>query len=165
MHLRRWLWNARFLSDKQRIEYFPPFWLMRLKVLEIADDWRTVRIRLPLTWISKNMGGSLFGGFQASLADIVPAMACVHRFPGYSVWTRALKLDFQHEGSTHLELRFGFPPELEQKIQFELGSKGRSTPSFSYGYYLANGRLCTEVTAIVAIRPKGYKKPMKGEPA
>ncbi len=165
MSLRTILWNTRLLSDEQRLQWFPPFWLMRLKVLEIADDWRTVRIRLPLTWISRNMGGGLFGGFQASLADIVPAMACVHAFPEYSVWTRSLKLDFQHEGSTNLELRFRFPPELEQKIRAELDGKRRSTPTFVYGYYLASGMLCTEVTATVAIRPKGYKKPVTGDPA
>ena len=63
---------------------------MRIKVLEISDDWRTVRIRLPLNAMSRNPGGVMFGGYQAALADPIAALACARVFPGYSVWTRAM---------------------------------------------------------------------------
>ena len=123
---RQWIWRAPFLSDAKRIEWFPPFWLMRIKVLELSGNWRVVRIRLPRTWISKNSGGSIFGGFQASLADPIAAMACVRMFPGFSVWTRSLALDFQLEGNTDLELRFDFSPEHQIQIQiFESGRMGQ----------------------------------------
>ena len=160
---RQWIWRAPFLSDARRIEWFPPFWLMRIKVLELSGNWRVVRIRLPRTWISKNSGGSIFGGFQASLADPIAAMACVRMFPGFSVWTRSLALDFQSEGNTDLELRFDFSPEQEALIRDELESKGRSTPMFEYAYFSADGNRCTLVKSSVAIRPKGYRKPGKGE--
>jgi hypothetical protein len=49
-------------------------------------------------------------------------------------------------------------PEQEAAIAAELKAKGRSTPSFDYGYYLADGSLCTLIKNTVAIRPKGYVK-------
>ena len=55
---------------------------MRIKVLEIADDWRTVRILLPLNARSRNPGGVMFGGYQAALADPIAALACARVFPG-----------------------------------------------------------------------------------
>lgn len=146
------------MSDAKRIEWFPPFWMMRIKVLELSEGWRNTRIKLPNNWISRNAGGGIFGGFQASLADPIAAMACVRVFPNYSVWTRRLTLDFQHEGNTDLELRFRFLPEQEDAIREELRTKGRSTPSFEYGFYLDDGSLCTVVHATIAIRPKGYSK-------
>jgi len=161
MNIRRLIWTTPLLSEKKRLEWYPPLWMMRIKVLELSDDWRHVRIRLPQTWLSRNRGGSLFGGFQACLADPIAAMACVKLFPDRAVWTRALALDFQIEGNSDLELRFRFPAEQEQRIQQELETKGRSTPRFEYGYYRADGRLCTRIEATVAIRPKGYKKPVK----
>jgi hypothetical protein len=133
MNLRRLIWNSRWLTDKQRIEWYPGFWLMRLKVLEISPCWHTVRILLRHSWIATNAGGSLFGGFQACLADPIAAMSCAKLFPGYSVWTRSLHLDFRHEG--------------------------RSTPEFTYAFYQSDGALCTEIRARIAIRPKGYKAP------
>ena len=158
MNLSRFIRRAWFLSEHKRLEYFPAFWLMRIRVLEISDNWRTVRIRLPLTQISRNMGGFMFGGFQASLADPVAALACARNFPGYSVWTRTLKLDFLHEGRTDLELRFRFDPQQEEEIRRELAQRGRSNPVFEFGYYLADGTLCTRILNTVAIRPQGYRK-------
>ncbi|MGR9051732.1 MAG: PaaI family thioesterase [Gammaproteobacteria bacterium] len=158
MNLRRIIWHSPWLTDAQRIEWYPAFWLMRIRVLELSPCWRTVRILLPHSWIATNTGGSLFGGFQACLADPIAAMSCMKVFPGYSVWTRSLHLDFLHEGTTDMELRFTMPPERERQIRHELEVKGRSTPQFEYGYYLQDGRLCTVIKARIAIRPKGYKK-------
>ena len=161
MNLRRFIWNTRLISDRKRIESFPAFWLMRIKVLELDPDWRHIRIRLPHSWIATNIGGSLFGGFQACLADPIAAMACMKIFPGYAIWTRSLSLDFREQGLSDLELRFEIAPETEQKIREELARKGRSTPLFEYAYYQTDGSLCTLVRTTVAIRPAGYKKELK----
>ncbi len=163
MNIVQQLRRLRFLSDRRRLELFPPFWLMRIRVLELAPDWSVARIRLPLTALSRNLGGSMFGGYQASLADPIAALACARRFPRYSVWTRALRLDFRHEGRTHLELRFAFDSGLAEHIEGELKTKGRSTPTFHFGFYDSDGTLCTHVENTVAIRQKGYKKPRKEE--
>lgn len=141
------------------MELYPPWWLMRIKVLEISPDWRRVRIRLPLNVFSRNFGGTMFGGAQASLADPIAAIACARVLPGYSVWTRAMTLDFLHEGAGDLELRFSFDATLEAAIRAELAAEGRSTPRFEYGYYLTDGTCCTIVHNTVAIRAKGYRKP------
>ncbi len=145
--------------DARRMELYPPFFLMRVKVLAIDDGWRHIRIRLPLNAFSRNLGGGMFGGYQASLADPIPALACARVFPGYSVWTRALRVDFEHAGHDDLELRFDFPPEQEAAIAAELARDGRSTPTFEFGYYLPDGTRCTLLHNTVAIRPKGYRKP------
>ena len=158
MGLLRLIANLKFLPEARRLELYPPFFMMRVKVLEISDGWRTVRIRLPLNSVSRNPGGVMFGGYQASLADPVAAIACARVFPGYSVWTRAMTIDFQKGGNTDLELRFQFGKEQEAAIAEELKAKGRSTPTFEYGYHLTDGSLCTLIRNTVAIRPKGYRK-------
>jgi acyl-coenzyme A thioesterase PaaI-like protein len=158
MGLLRILANLKFLPEPRRLELYPPFFMMRVKILEVRDDWRYVRIRLPLNSISRNPGGVMFGGYQASLADPIAALACARVFPGYSVWTRAMSVDFQKGGSTDLELRFEMSREQETAVAAELKAKGRATPTFEYGYYLTDGSLCTLVRNTVAIRPKGYVK-------
>jgi len=149
------------LSERRRLELYPPFRQMRVKVVELSSDGRRIRLRLPLTRLSRNPGGSMFGGYQAALADPVAPIACVRLFPGHSVWTRHLEVDFRHEGTTDLELRFAFPPPLETRIRRELQEQGRSTPSFDYAFYRVDGTLCTQVRCTVAIRRKGYRKPIQ----
>ena len=149
----------RLIGAKKRrdIEWFPPWWTLGIRVLENRDNWRQVRIRLPLGYFTRNLGGQMFGGSQACLADPVAAIACAHIFPEYSVWTRALTIDFRAIGNSDLELRFDFDPAQEARIREELAASGRSNPVFEFGFYRADGVLCTHVTNTVAIRPKGYK--------
>jgi acyl-coenzyme A thioesterase PaaI-like protein len=157
MNILRIMRGLSFLSPRKRLEWYPPFWLMRVKVLELAEDWSTVRLRLPLTAFSRNMGDCMFGGYQAALADPIAALACVKRYPGYEVWTRAMNIDFIAVGNSDLELRFEFDPAIDKQIRDELTARGRSTPKFEYGYFRQDGKQCSRVINTVAIRPEGYK--------
>ncbi|HET7396283.1 MAG TPA: DUF4442 domain-containing protein [Gammaproteobacteria bacterium] len=158
MGLLRFIANLRFLSEARRLELYPPFLVMRIKILEMSDNWRHIRIRLPLNAFSRNLGGTMFGGSQAALADPIAALACARVFPGYSVWTRAMALDFRKGGDTDLELRFDLSPGQEAAIAAELAANGRATPTFEYGFYLQDGTQCSLIRNTVAIRPKGYVK-------
>lgn len=158
LNMLKLLRRARFLSTRRRVEWYPPFWLMRVKVIELDENWDRVRLRLPLNAFSRNLGNSMFGGYQAAVADPIAAIAAAKQFPGYSVWTRSLYLDFEHPGDTDLELRFDFDPQTKAQIRRELAEKGRSTPEFEYGLYRADGVRCSAVHCRVAIRPRGYRK-------
>ena len=162
VNLLRLIRRLSFLSDARRLELYPPFWLMRVKVLELAPDWSVVRLRLPLNMVSRNMGDTMFGGWQAALADPVAALACAKRFPGHDVWTRRLELDFRKVGNSDLELRFEFDAAQAERIAAELRERGRSTPTFEYAFYRADGELCTHVQSSVAIRPEGYLRNRSG---
>ena len=154
----RYMTRSGIVSDARLLEMYPPFVPMRIKVLEISDNWRSVRIRLPLNALSRNPGGVMFGGYQAALADPVAALACARVFPGYSVWTRAMTISFDHGGNSDLEMRFSLTPQQEADIRIELERDGRSTPTFEYAYVRKDGVRCTVIRNTVAIRPRGYKR-------
>lgn len=148
-----------FLSAPRRFELYPPFFLMRIKIITLTDDWSSARIRLPLNWASRNAAGNMYGGYQASLADPIPAIACMHRFPGYRVATRKLELDFIRTGNSDLILQFDFPAETATAISDELDRHGRATPCFDLQYLRTDGKVCTRIKNSVAIRPAGYVAP------
>ena len=149
-------WLRRRLPPAQRLEWYPPFRAMRVKVLVLENDWRDVRLLLPLAR-NRNLGGGMFGGAVACLADPVAALACARVFPGHEVWTRKLVLDFRHEARTDLELRFRFDAGQELDIGGELQRRGRATPTFEYSFFDTRERACVGVTCRVAIRPAGYR--------
>ena len=115
---------------------------MRVKVLELADDWSIVRLRLPLTAFSRNMGDCMFGGYQAAMADPIAALVCANRYPGHEVWTRTMCIDFIEVGNTDLELRFELSVATDIQIRNDLAARGRSTPTFEYAYYRRDGKCC-----------------------
>lgn len=154
--------ESTHFNDARRFESFAPFAQMGVKIVELSEDYRSIRLLLPLTDISRNQGGSMFGGFQASLADPVAAIACGKIFPEYWVWTRKLEVDFRRPGITDLELRFDFPEAIEEQIRADLKKKNRSTPVFDYGLFLGDGSQCTAVKCAVAIRQAGYSSGQGG---
>jgi hypothetical protein len=100
----------------------------------------------------------MFGGYQAALADPIAALACARVFPGYSVWTRAMAISFDHGGNSDLEMRFTLTRAQEEEVRMQLETEGRSTPTFEYGYVRRDGVRCTVVRNTVAIRPRGYER-------
>lgn len=161
MEIPRWIRRLPFVTPSRRLMWFPPFRAMGIKVERISDDWRQVRIKLPLISFNQNPGGGMFGGSIASLADPIPALVCNKVFPGYQLWTRALEINFVKEARSDLELRFDLDPQIEAWIKQQLEQRNRATPSFEFGLYDAEGQQCVSVVNVVAIRPMGYR-PRKG---
>ena len=149
----KFLSKLTFLSAKRRFELFPAFFMMGVKVLEMDQQWDHVRLLLPLNWRSANSGNNMFGGYQASLADPVPAFACARNFPGYRIVTKDLQLAFLRPGNSDLELRFDFDPAQKQVIAQQLKEKGKADPLFELAYYRQDGKICTQIKNTVAIRP------------
>jgi acyl-coenzyme A thioesterase PaaI-like protein len=145
-------------SEKRKIELYFPFLFMRVKVVELDPAWRSVKLKLPLTSLSRNANGVLFGGFQAMLADPVAALACARVFRQYACFTRHMAVDFQRGGDSDLELRFEFTAEQEAAIAKDLAANDRATPKFVYGFYNDRNELVTQITNVVAIRPMHYSK-------
>jgi acyl-coenzyme A thioesterase PaaI-like protein len=129
---------------------------MRVRVLELGEDWRNVRLLLPLAR-NRNPGGGMFGGAMACLADPVAALVCNRVFPGHQVWTRELTLDFSRESRTDMQLKFALAADMETQIRDQLVERGRATPAFEYAYFDTHGRVCASVCCRVAIRPLNYR--------
>lgn len=147
---------GRHGSAARRLERYPPFRRMRVRVIDLAADWRSVSLLLPLH-ANRNPGGGMFGGAMACLADPIAALACNRVFPGHQVWTRDLRLDFRHESRSDMTLRFEMRVEQERRIAQELAQRGRSTPDFEYAFFDQRGRACVLVNCRVAIRPAAYR--------
>jgi len=146
----------RRLRPARRLEWYPPFRAMRVRVLEISEDWNQVRLLLPLA-DNRNPGGGMFGGAMACLADPIAALVCNRVFPGHQVWTRELTLDFTHESRTDMQLKFALAAGVEAQIRDQLVERGRATPTFEYAYFDTHGLACVKVRCRVAIRPHDYR--------
>ncbi len=98
----------------------------------------------------------MFGGAQTCLADPIPALSCLKRFPGNRVAAKRLEFDFIRVGNSDLVLEFDFPEDTDRQIRTELAEAGRSDPVFHMVYRRKDGQICTRIVNTVAIRPQGY---------
>ena len=86
---------------------FPAYRGTGARVTYIAADWREVRIRLPLSWRTRNYVGTIFGGSLYGAVDPMYMIMLIHILgSGYTVWDEAATIRFQKPGRSTLTARF-----------------------------------------------------------
>lgn len=89
---------------------FPAYRGTGARVTHIERDWREVRIRLPLSWRTKNYVGTIFGGSMYGAVDPI-YMVMLIRILGeeFTVWDREATVEFREPGEETLYARFRLP--------------------------------------------------------
>lgn len=86
---------------------WPCYWGTGARVAFIADDWREVRVRLPLSWRTRNYVGTIFGGsLYAAVDPFFMIMLMKNLGPDYVVWDKAASVRFRRPGRTTLTATF-----------------------------------------------------------
>jgi acyl-coenzyme A thioesterase PaaI-like protein len=110
---------------------FPAYRGTGARVTYIASDWREVRIRLPLSWRTRNYVGTIFGGSLYGAVDPMYMIMLIHILgPGYTVWDKAATIRFQKPGRSTLTARF----QLEESEIAEIRRLLETVPSLDRVY-------------------------------
>lgn len=97
--------NARLLRWKFNL--FPAYRGTGARVVYIADDFREARIRLKLSWRTRNAVGTIFGGSLYGAVDpVYMIMLMALLGPDYVVWDKAATIRFRKPGRTTLHATF-----------------------------------------------------------
>ena len=92
----RWFWN-----------FFPAYRGTGGRVTYIADDFHEIRVKLPLSWRTRNYVGTIYGGsIYASIDPIYMLMLMNILGPEYVVWDKAAKIRFRKPGKETLYAEF-----------------------------------------------------------
>jgi hypothetical protein len=101
--------SESFASRKLRwwFNLFPAYRGTGARVTYIADDFHEVRIRLPLSWRTRNAVGTIFGGSLYGAVDpvyMIMLMRLLGR--GFTVWDKAAEIRFRKPGRATLHATF-----------------------------------------------------------
>src|SRR6266849_6639758 len=96
---------SRFLRWK--FNFFPAYRGTGAWVTYIAGDFREVRVRLPLSWRTRNYVGTIYGGSLYGAVDGVYMVMLIRILgPEYTVWDKAATIRFRKPGRSTLYARF-----------------------------------------------------------
>jgi hypothetical protein len=110
--LMRWVFN-----------FFPAYRGTGAWVSYIASDWREVRVRLPLSWQTRNYVGTIFGGSMYAAVDPFYMIMLIHNLgPTYLVWDKSASIRFKKPGVSTLSARFVLEQAELDKIRMALQS-------------------------------------------
>ncbi len=107
--------------------FFPAFRGTGSRVTYIANDYREMRVELPLNWRTRNYVGTIFGGSLYGAVDphyMIMLMKILG--PEYVVWDKAATIRFKRPGRGTLSARFLIDDEEIATIR-RLTENGQST--------------------------------------
>ena len=97
--------NARWLRWK--FNFFPAYRGTGARIAFIADDMREVRVRLALSWRTRNYVGTIFGGSMYAAVDPIYMIMLIQLLGrDYVVWDKAATIRFRKPGRTTLHATF-----------------------------------------------------------
>ena len=127
------------------------------RVEHVASDLSHIRIRLPLTWRTRNIMGSIYGGALFAVTDGVhPMLLMVALGDRFVVWDRAASIRYRKPGLSTLYADF----RLEEDEIWAIRTALEQAPELDRTYLVelkdVHGIVHTVVERTVYIADKNY---------
>jgi len=125
------------------------------RVTYIAGDWTEVRIRLPLTWRTRNRVKTIFGGSMYGSVDPFYMLMLMKRLgPEYVVWDKAASIRFRRPGREQLYAVFQISVERADEIRRAAHDNGKVEPEFDVNLVSASGEVHALCHKVLHVRPR-----------
>lgn len=110
--------------DRLKFNFFPAYRGTGARVIFISEDYREIRIKIPLSWRTKNYVGTIYGGsLYAGIDPIYMLMLMKNLGKNYIVWDKAATIHFKRPGKETLFADFKLTPEELSEIKEMLKTK------------------------------------------
>lgn len=147
-------WRTRI--TRWGFNFFPAWRGTGARMTYIASDWREVRVRVPLSWRTRNYVGTIFGGSLYGAADPWFMIMLIRNLgPAYTVWDKSATIRFRKPGRATLDARF----VLDEAELDEIRRLLETEPSIDRVYVVeladASGTVHATVEKTIYIRKNG----------
>ena len=150
-------WRSR--TSRWGFNLFPAYWSTGAHITYIAGDWREVRVRLPLSWRTRNVVGTIFGGSMYGAVDPIYMVMLIKLLgPDYIVWDKAATIQFRRPGRSTLEARFVVDAALLDGIRAELEQAPKTERVMAVELVGADGTVHASVEKVLHIRRRNQER-------
>ena len=148
-------WRARMV--RLGFNLHPAFRGSGGRVVHVGRDLRHIRIALPLSWKTRNIVGSLYGGSLFAITDGAhPMMLMAALGEDYIVWDKAASIRYKKPGYTTLYADFTLTNEELAEIRRRLAEHPELEQTFLVELKDAQGVVHTVVERTVYIAEKNF---------
>jgi acyl-coenzyme A thioesterase PaaI-like protein len=138
--------------------FFPAYRGSGGRVTYIADDFREIRVKIPLSWRTRNYVGTIYGGSMYSAVDPIYMLMLIRILgPEYVVWDKAAKIRFRKPGKGTLNVEFRITDEEIDEIKRLAGQQRSVDRVYDVELKDKDGTLHASVEKTLYIAKKGNK--------
>lgn len=150
--------SESFSSKIDRIKFnlFPAYRGSGARVAFISDDYREIKVKIPLSWRTKNYVGTIYGGsMYAGIDPIYMLMLIKNLGKNYIVWDKAAAIRFKRPGKETLFADFKLTEEELNEIKEILKTKKSVDRIYNVELKDKNGKVhcLIEKTLYIANKP------------
>ncbi|MDH5527467.1 MAG: DUF4442 domain-containing protein [Nitrospirota bacterium] len=132
------------------------------RISYVRHDYTRVRVRIPLTWRTRNYVGSIYGGSMYGAIDPIYMMMLIRILgPDYTVLDKAADVRFKKMGKTTLWADFHLTEDELQTIRDTLQTQEKLDREYMVELKDADGVVHTQINKVIHIR----KRKRNGAPA
>ena len=113
--------SLKLFFIKLRLNFFPAFARSGGRVTFISNDFKTIKIELPLNYKTKNISGTMYGGSMYSAIDPIYAIIFILLLKNkFTIWDKSAIIDFKKPGRGLLKAEFHVRDEELKEVLDEL---------------------------------------------
>lgn len=155
-HSRLQSWAIRHpKAFRHFLNLVPAFRGTGARVTFIADDWSEMRVRIPLSWRTRNYVGTIFGGSLYAGMDPHFMFMLMHRLgPDYLVWDKAASIRFRRPGRSQLTAVCRMPQEEVDEVRRLLETQEKVDRTYTVDLVDRDGVAHATVEKVVNVRKR-----------
>ncbi|GAA2494855.1 DUF4442 domain-containing protein [Streptomyces thermolineatus] len=134
---------------------WPPYLFAGIKVLHLAEDWSSARVRLRMRRSNRNYVGTHFGGSLFAMSDPFWMLLVMNRIGrDHVVWDKAGEIDFVSPGRGDVFAGFTLTEEALEDIRERTRNGEKALVWFENEVVAADGTLVARVRKQLYVRRK-----------
>lgn len=149
------LLKIRQLFLDRLIRFYGPFLGAGVRPVEMSEDYRYIKVEMPLTFYNKNYMGTQFGGSLYSMVDPWYMLMLIKNLgPNYIVWDKAATIEFKKPGRSKVQAEFILTQDRINEIKNHVDQNTKMDAHFEVKIVDEMGNLIARVDKVVYVRRK-----------
>lgn len=137
------------------MNFYPPFLGAGIRVLHLAEDYRSARVRLRLNRLTRNYVGTQFGGSLFAMTDPFWMLMVLHNLgQRYIVWDQAAEIDFVAPGRGDVFAEFLLTEDRLTDLREQTEGGDKTLAWFHTDVTMADGTVVARVRKQLYVRHK-----------
>ncbi|HEU4454184.1 MAG TPA: DUF4442 domain-containing protein [Longimicrobium sp.] len=147
--------SLRTRMTRLAFNFFPAYRGTGARITYIAEDWREVRIELPLRLRTRNYVGTIFGGSMYGAVDPIYMVMLIRNLgPEYVVWDKSASIRFRRPGRSTLHASFRIDQAELDAIRAALETERSVDRTYAVELVDGEGVVHAQVEKVIHVRRK-----------
>lgn len=147
--------NPKFGKLIKKINMYPPYLGMGVRVKSYRDDFTRFEVELRARWYNRNLFGTHFGGSLYSMCDpFFVFIVTMNLGPDYIVWDKSATINFLKPAKGTIVGVFEIDKGRLEEIRSEVDTLGKNTYHFEADLVDESGQSVVRVSKEIYVRSK-----------